>query len=301
MPKVKRNRDLCSGFTLIELVIVIILTGILAGVLFTIIRGPLQAYVQVGRRAVLVDIVETALQRMTREIRLALPYSIRVDSPGGLQAVEFLRTLDGGRYRNSGANRLKFNQSSGTFDVINNLVNFTSIVTATTATPYQECLNSQADCMVVYNIGQPTSVAAATAIGYSANAYLGASSAYKGNIAAVTGAGANSISFSNDNLAWTFGMQSSQHRFSIVDTPVSFICDGSELYHYSDYPIVASQPASPGGSGNLLIDHVTACEFDYDKPTLTRFGLLSINIQVTDPASGESVSLLQQINVTNVP
>jgi len=301
MTRVQCNRDTLSGFSLIELVIVIILTGILAGVLFTMIRGPLQAYLQVERRVVLVDIVETALQRMTREIRLALPYSVRVDSPGGLQAVEFLRTLDGGRYRNSGANRLKFNQSSGTFDVFNSLVNFASIVTATGATPYQECVNSQAECLVVYNIGQPTSVAAATTIGYSANAYLGASSAYKGNIAAITAASANSISFSNNNLAWTFGMQSPQHRFSIVDTPVSFICNGSEIYRYSDYAIAESQTASPGGSTNLLIDHVSSCQFNYDKPTLTRFGLLSINIQVSDPASGESVSLLQQIHMTNVP
>ena len=106
----------CRGFSLIELIIVIILTGILAGILFTIIRGPLQAYVQVERRATLVDIVETALQRMTREIRLALPYSVRANTPGGYVAVEFLRTIDGGRYRSQGANRLKFNQSSGTIE-----------------------------------------------------------------------------------------------------------------------------------------------------------------------------------------
>ena len=289
------------GFTLIELIIVVLLTGILAGVLFMVIRGPLQAYIQVERRAALVDIVETALVRMTREIRLALPYSVRANSPGGYEAVEFLRTVDGGRYRRKGANRLKFNQSSGTFDVLSTLTNFAAIDLASSGTPSQECINSTADCLVVYNIGQPLSAATAIATGISANAYLGASSAYKGNIAAVSAAAANSLSFDNSDLTWNFGLESPQQRFHIVDTPVSYVCDGSAIYRYSDYPISENQQANPGGNVNLLIDHVSACNIQFDKPTLTRFGLLTVSIEVTDPDTGEKVSLLQQIHITNVP
>ena len=54
------------------------LTGILAVVLSMMLSGPMRAYVDTGRRAALVDLGETALARMTREIRLALPNSIRV-------------------------------------------------------------------------------------------------------------------------------------------------------------------------------------------------------------------------------
>lgn len=299
MPRYSRINSSYRGFSLIELIIVIILTGILAGILFTIIRGPLQAYVQVERRATLVDIVETALQRMTREIRLALPYSVRANSPGGYAAVEFLRTLDGGRYRSQGAGRLKFNQSSGTFDVLNTLTNFTAVSTTSTASPSQECINSTADCLVVYNIGQPLSSVTAAATGISANAYLGASSAYKGDIAAISAVSANSLSFDNSDLSWNFGLQSPQQRFHIVDTPVSFVCSGSAIYRYSDYPITENQQSNPGGNVNLLIDHVTGCSIQFDQPTLTRFGLLTIRITVTN--SGESVSLLQQVHVTNIP
>ena len=294
------SRDV-TGFTLIELVVVIIISSILAGLLFMIIRGPLQAYVQVERRVVLVDVLDTALQRMTREIRLALPYSVRADSPGGMQAVEFLRTLDGGRYRDQGANRLKFNQVSGTFEVFNSMVNFSQIDLATGPTPYQECIDSTADCLVVFNIGQPADSLTAASVGTSANAYLGASGMFEGNIAAITAASANSITYDNSNLAWDFGLESPNQRFQVVDTPVSYVCNGSSIYRYSDYPIQENQPSSPGGSQSLLIDGVSSCSFDFNAPTLTRFGILSIDIEITNPQSGESVSLLQQIHITNIP
>ena len=286
------------GFTLVELVIVIIITGIMAVILARILQGPMRAYTAVEHRADLVDILDTALQRMTREIRLALPYSIRADNPGGLQAVEFLRTLDGGRYRVQGANRLKFNQSSGTFDVLNDLVNFGSVDTGSAS---GDCISSAADCLVVFNIGQPADTVTAASLGISANAYLGASGSYEGNIATISAAGINSMSFDNSDLSWDFGLESPLHRFHVVDTPVSFICSGDEINRYSDYTIAESQSSSPGGNQNLLIDQVSSCDFQYTIPTLTRFGILSILIEITESQSSETVSLMQQIQVTNIP
>lgn len=284
------------GFTLIELIVVMLLVAILAGTLFMILQGPMQAVSDNEDRARLVDIAETALQRMTREIRLGLPYSLRVS---GTNAVEFLRILDGGRYRAKGAGRLKFNQNNGTFDSLSSLTNAGSVAAGAGSA---DCINGAADCLVVYNIGQPLTVASATASGSSANAYLGASVAYDGNIATISAAAANSVSFDNSDLAgWNLSFESPRQRFHVVDTPVSFVCSGGEVHRFSGYAITPTQSVTPGGTDNLLVDQVSACSFTLRAPTLTRAGLLTVSLTINDASLGQSVTLLQQVHLDNVP
>lgn len=270
-----------SGFTLIELIIVILLIGILSGVIFTILRGPMQAFVDVEKRTRLVDIADTALQRMTREIRLALPNSIRVT---GGTTVEFLRTLDGGRYRAKpgGAgpavcggpvsqDRLKFSSTADCFEVMGSLNNFALIDISGT------CLASTSDCLIIYNTGQT-----------GADAYAG------DNVADITGATANSITFAN---APPFPYKSPRQRFFIVDTPVSFVCSGGEINRYDDYPV-----GGVVGAGDLLINQVTACNFSYNAGSATRAGLVTLSITIQDTSlTGASVTLLQQVHVDNQP
>jgi prepilin-type N-terminal cleavage/methylation domain-containing protein len=65
------------GFTLVEAIIVMVLTGVLAGVMVLFIRQPVQNYVDAAGRAGLTDTADLALRRMARELRSALPNSIR--------------------------------------------------------------------------------------------------------------------------------------------------------------------------------------------------------------------------------
>lgn len=269
-----------NGFTLIELVIVILILGILSFTLINILRGPMEAFVDVQQRAQLVDIAETALQRMTREIRLALPNSIRISGT----AIEFLRTLDGGRYREQGANRLKFNKQSDTFEFLGPLNNFGGIDVGA-GTLQSDCLNDTVDCMVVFNTGQP-----------SADAYNG------DNIAAITAKAASTLSFDLTPVP-NFPFESPRQRFFVVDTPVSFVCSGSQIRRYSHYTIVGAQPVPPVGatSNNRLIDQISSCSMEYDPGTATRGGLVTISITVQDASLGQSVTLLQQVHVDNQP
>jgi len=84
-----------SGFTLVELIMVIAVAGIVAVMISTVMTRPLQGFADQSRRAELTDLAAMALNRMARDIRLAVPNSLRA----GNGALELLRAPVGGRYR----------------------------------------------------------------------------------------------------------------------------------------------------------------------------------------------------------
>jgi len=88
-----------QGFTLTEAIIVIVITGIISAVVAVFLVKPVQGYFDATRRAQLSDLADTALRRITRDLRLALPNSVRITSAGGSVYLEFLLTRGGGRYR----------------------------------------------------------------------------------------------------------------------------------------------------------------------------------------------------------
>lgn len=286
-----------QGFTLIELVMVIVLIGALSSVASVFIAGPVGGFVDSNRRAELVDIAETALQRMTREIHDALPNSVRVRNNGTQFGIEYLSTLTGGRYRRLQAtggpsNKLNFNVSSDSFDVLGGLPDFGLVDTAG-GSGQAACLNNTVDCLVIYNTGT-------TASDY--NAYDG------DNIAAITAASNTSMTFDNTGVpGWGFPAVSPSNRFFVVDTPVSFVCDNStgELLMYQDYAITAGQSLTAGSfgvAGTVLADKVSNCgvnTFLYNAGAGMRYGLVVIRLTISD--AGESVSLLQQAHVLNAP
>ena len=107
------------GFTLIEMIIVIAITGVVGSMVAVFLRTPIESYVAQDRRARLADAADTALRRVTRDLRLALPNSVRVTSTGGVFYLEFLATRSGGRYRaQGGGDILDFTVADSSFDVL---------------------------------------------------------------------------------------------------------------------------------------------------------------------------------------
>ncbi len=286
-----------AGFTLIELVMVIVVIAALASVASIFIAGPVGGFVDTNRRAELVDIAETALQRMTREIHDALPNSVRISNNGTQFGIEYLSTITGGRYRDKQAtggpsNRLNFNAASDSFDILGALPDF-NLVDAAGGTGQAACLNNTVDCLVIYNTGT-------TATDF--NAYNG------DNIAAITVVSNASMTFNNSDVpGWRFPARSPGSRFFVVDTPVSFVCDSGtgELLMYQGYSIMSAQPLTAGSFGvvgAVLADKISDCgasTFAYNAGAGVRYGLVIIRLTVT--ADGESVSLLQQAHVLNAP
>lgn len=258
------------GFTLTEAIIVIVITGILFAAVAIFIQTPVKGYFDTVRRAQLVDVADTALQRISRDVRLALPNSVRIATSGAQTYLEFLLTSGGGRYRADGPGNVFVPGSSITsFDVLGPMPTFAG-----------------GESIVVFNLfANPTAT--------SANAYVGDNrTLYSSNTA-------TTISFA----AKTFPFDSPAHRFQVVQYPVTYQCDpaGGVLRRYWGYAIASIQPTPPGGivSQALLANNVSACSFGYAAGASQRNAVLvtSISLQL----GGETVSLFNQVHVNNAP
>src|SRR5271165_7003513 len=108
------------GFTLIELVITIAVGSVVVAFMALFIVMPMNAYSTQTQQAGLVDAADSALRFMARDLRSALPNSVRVTSGGTVTALELLATADGARYQDGGplatpGLALDFTTASGAF------------------------------------------------------------------------------------------------------------------------------------------------------------------------------------------
>jgi MSHA biogenesis protein MshO len=267
-------RRRARGFTLTEAILVIVITGILASMVAVFIQRPVQAFFDSARRAALVDAADTALRRFSRDLRDALPNSVRVTGT----AVEFLHVRSAGRYRQElpyggSGDLLDFSAADTSFDVLGPTVEVQS-----------------GDSIVVYNLGLPS---IATAYDDPASA-----SSTRRVAAAPFGAALAKVTMTS-SLA--FPGSSPAKRFQVVDTPVSYFCAGTQLRRYSGYTITSTQVAPAVGSGDLIADKIATggCTFTYAAGASQREALVTIRLNLTDGV--ESVALLYQVHVNNAP
>ncbi len=96
MTRIVKRQNPQRGFTMIELVMVIVIMGLIAATLAVFFRPAMDSYLASRARADLTDQAETALRRMLRDVRVAVPNSVRTPGP---QCFEVIPTSTGGRYR----------------------------------------------------------------------------------------------------------------------------------------------------------------------------------------------------------
>ncbi|MDQ1315324.1 MAG: hypothetical protein QG662_1433 [Pseudomonadota bacterium] len=268
----RRNSD-HAGFSLIEMIVVIAITAIVGSMAALFLRVPLDSYVAQDRRARLTDTADTALRRMARDIRLALPNSVRVASAGSVVYLEFLATRSGGRYRaqgdgSAGNDHLDFTDTAGdsSFDILGPAIAMQA-----------------GDSIAVYNLGIP-----------GADAWAGET------LAAYTGAAGSVTNIAI--AAKQFPLASPGNRFQVVEGPVSYVCDpgAGTLTRYWGYAPAAVQPtAFVAATQALLATRVSACSFEYQPGVTERGGLVGMTLNLS--LSGETVRLYVATQVSNQP
>jgi MSHA biogenesis protein MshO len=259
-----------AGFSLIELVVVIVLIGVLATVSVALIRQPIDASADVQRRARLADAADQAMARISRDLRLALPNSIRTSADG--RAIEMLIAPMAGRYRGrptaaGGGNVLDFTAADASFDLL------APLPTAPTAGQWA----------VVYNL---------TANDPQANAWAG-------DNRATIGAG-STRQLINLAAPFQFPFPSPAQRVYVVDQAVQYRCaaDGRLLRHAGFAP-GTSMVVPPVGASALLAEGVSLCSFRFQAGNASRQGLAALSLAIT--REGESVNLLKSVHLPNLP
>ena len=277
-----------KGFTLIEMIMVMVITGIIGGMIAMFIRAPVQGYLDSARRAAMTDIADTALRRVSRDLRLALPNSVRVATAGTNFYLEFIPTIGGGRYRTGPpGDPLDFSSADGAFDV---LAPVTSVAIAAT------------NRIAIYNLG------------------IAGASVYAGdnfNVVNTVSAGVNADE-THVTLAAPirYPFASPGNRFHVFATPVTYVCapaagGGGTLTRYWGYALQAVQPSNIAAAPLLAADRAQlatnvgtvgagGCSFSYQSNVVAeRTGIVTMNLTITQ--GGESVTLYNVAHVSNEP
>lgn len=299
------------GFTLVEAIAVIVVTGIIASVVAVFIAKPVEGYVDTVRRAALSDMADSALRQMGREVRSALPNSVRTQSSSSTSYLEFIPTRDGARYRVANGDS-------------------TDLQSPLAILGGGNLTFAAGDYAVVFNTNQcstdtpPTPQCGRTVPCDGAQAYEGCN---RRTIA--TGSTATSLILSPTAA---FPFDSPAHRVHIVYSsgPVTYACEAPTaadtaaglagpmvLHRYTGYNTGANvwtgatlnanqQPTVFDGSKTLaaatavpVADSISACAFTYQPGVTQRSGLITLSLTLT--RSGESVTLYHEIHVDNQP
>lgn len=264
---------------MVELIMVIVIMGVIGATVAVFMKSPIDAYFDTARRAGIADVADTAVRRMARDIRKALPNSIRLS---GTECIEFIPTRTGGRYRaqDIGAGdetSLKFDAADLSFNVLG----------LNSALPADQQIKPN-DVVAVYNLGIPGS-----------DAYAG------NNTAVVTGVNVSPVAASETEVKMAgnttkFPLESGSNRFHVIpgdEKIVSYICAGGKLYRNANYAYSPSCPAPTVGATPIIANEAT-CSFAYSAADI-RNGL--VQLQLTFTNSGETVSVYHEVHVNNTP
>ena len=288
-----RSHNKQNGFTLVEIIIVIAIMGIIGGLASLIIGRSLDSYAALERREHLQTSVRLAVERISRELRHALPHSICVhDGASCVSTAQnrfyFVPVKASGRYQDRPGvysspppiqrDRLPVSPlSRDRFDVLStNLAN-----------PLDAAAN---DWVVVYNINNTDIYNGINNVRQQISAVV------QKDITNDGAADLDQVQFAGNV---SFATNSPSRRFYIISNSQQatlFYLNGTNLYRDTT---TFANPNTPSGNQRLLMENVQACTFTYTPGSQQRAGLLRIDITVA--RQNETIQVIHEAHVYNTP
>jgi MSHA biogenesis protein MshO len=260
-----------KGFTVIELIVVIVLLGILAMTTTQFIVSSATGFADQSRREGIATASRVAMDRLIRELRNALPNSVRTNG----SCLEYIPVEEATQYFDapfgSAASSLSMVPFSSTPNITTNQTRAAIYPISTTA---------------VYNTGTPSVI----------------SPTISSSAASLVSLGAVSLNF---NASHQFDAASPQSRLFLIAPPVSWCFVGDRLYRYTGYnrttnqPTVTSLPNIEPNRGLMAYPVVAGTPFRISDATLTRNALVIIEYQAV--LESESLLIHQEVQIRNAP
>lgn len=207
-----------AGFTLIELVTVIVLLGIIGGFSAQFIVDAIEGYNQTINRGRLVAQGRQALERMSRQLRGAVPNSIRAQTISGFACIEFLPAAGGGFY----------------LDQVPDSENMAAPISSLSTTGYSVDFGSASTLLIA-----PLS---------TAEVYGGSAVSVALSSTLAEGSSGSTLNFT----AHQFLRNSVSQRFFLAASAQAFCYTGSEIRYYTNSGSVS------GSGGDVVVDDVNA-------------------------------------------
>jgi prepilin-type N-terminal cleavage/methylation domain-containing protein len=290
------------GFTLIELIIAMVLISIIAVMAAPLLRLPLVAWLDAGRRSDLERGLQAVQVKLTDDLSRALPGSVRVRQVGPRFLLETLEVRAWGRHRAGLSLAPQACPASCALPANNDALEpacpdtcFTSIGTAVGDA-------AQVGDWVIVNPQGPGLP--------GGDPYFGGNAAVAGGIKTrLQGVAAAPEGQRWQIAAHAFPALAANRRFWIVATPVTWDCNpGTQrLTRRWGYPVAAVQPVAFGAAtpSAPLATELAACTIRFTPSGPAGDGIVEFNLQLARPAADtqivERVQLAFSVAVADRP